>query len=84
MPYTPLNVPNDPAQIPQFLRQELENISRGFSKYPFLWLENLQKEPNRPQDGYVVFTDGVNWQPTGTSPHGGFYGYRAGAWHKLG
>lgn len=84
MPYKPLNVPQNPAALPEFLRVEHENISRAFNKFPFLFLENLQSEPARPQDGYVVFTDGVNWQPTGTAPHGGYYGYRSGAWHKLG
>ena len=84
MTYRPLNVPSDPAQLPEFLRRELENISRAMRKQPFLYLENLQKEPDRPQDGYVVYTDGVNWQPTGSAPHAGFYGYRAGAWHRLG
>lgn len=81
MPYRPQNVPTDPAQLPGFLRQELENISRGFNRFPFLQLDMTYAAPAKPQDGQIYLADGTNWNP---GSGGGFYGYRAGAWRFLG
>lgn len=81
MAYRPQNVPNDPAMLPGFLRQELENVSRGFNTAPFIKLEMTYAAPPKPQEGQVFLADGVNWNP---GSGGGFYGYRAGAWRFLG
>lgn len=81
MPYRPQNVPQDQAQLPGFLRQELENISRGFNRLPFLQLDTTYVAPDKPQEGQVYLADGTNWNP---GSGGGFYGYRAGAWRFLG
>jgi hypothetical protein len=37
--------------------------------------------PQRVRDGMIVLADGTTWNP---GSGGGFYGYYAGAWHKLG
>jgi len=81
MSYRPLNVPTDPAQLPQFLRQELENISRGFAKFPFLFLDEQHAPPQKPQLGMIYLADGTDWNPGGGA---GYYGYHSGAWNKLG
>jgi len=41
----------------------------------------LYAVPQRVRDGMIVLADGTTWNP---GSGGGFYGYYAGAWHKLG
>jgi hypothetical protein len=79
--YRPLNVPDDPAQLPGFLRLEHENISRGFNSFPCLHLEMTYVAPAKPRDGDVYLADGSLWNPGSGA---GYYGYRAGAWRFLG
>ena len=80
MPYTPQNVPQDPAQLPGFLMVELENISRAVNASTWK-LDPLSVAPPKPRDGLVALADGTNWNPGSGA---GFYGYRAGAWRFLG
>ena len=80
--YRPRNVPPDPKDLPQFLDQELRNISQGQVAPVFvLALAVSHKEPAKVADGYVVLADGVFFNP-GSGP--GFYGYRDGSWRFLG
>lgn len=80
--YTPRNVPQDPAQIPQFLQQELQNLQTALQgSVPFAYLQTLHKEPAKLFEGIVVLADGTDWNPGSGS---GFYGRRAGAWRFLG
>lgn len=80
--YTPLNVPQDPAQIPAFLRNELSRIARAYADtVPLLALSALNAPPKQIREGLIVLADGTNWNPGSGS---GFYGYRAGAWRFLG
>lgn len=81
MAYKPRNVPNDPAQLPGFLREELENVGRALNSFPFVLLETTYAPPAKPRDGQVYLADGATWNP---GSGGGFYGYRAGAWRFLG
>lgn len=81
MAYIPKNVPNDPALLPGFLREELENVSRGFNTFPYLQLSMTYTAPAKPRDGQIYLADGTNWNP---GSGGGYYGYRAGAWRFLG
>lgn len=80
MSYIPMQVPNDPAQLPGFLMQELQNIARSVDT-SIVTLQQLNKPPAKPQVGMVVLADGTNWNPGSGS---GFYGYRAGGWKFLG
>lgn len=80
--YRPRNVPPDPKDLPQFLDQELRNISRAQSAPVFvLALATSHKEPAKLADGYVVLADGTDWNPGSGA---GVYCYRAGAWRFLG
>lgn len=47
---------------------------------PEFTLEIRNVEPEKPQNGIVVYADGTNWNPGSGE---GFYGYEAGAWVKL-
>ncbi len=80
MAYIPMQVPTDPAQLPGFLLQELQNIARS-TDTSIAHLSELNKAPDKPRAGMVVLADGVFFNP-GSGP--GFYGYRGGAWRFLG
>ena len=80
MAYIPMQVPNDRAQLPGFLLQELQNIARS-TDASIAHLSELNKAPAKPRAGMVVLADGTNWNPGSGA---GFYGYRAGVWHFLG
>jgi hypothetical protein len=80
--YRPRNVPPEANNIPQFLDQELRNISEAMASPVFvLALATSHKEPAKLADGYVVLADGADWNPGSGA---GYYGYRAGAWRFLG
>lgn len=80
MAYIPMQVPNDPAQLPGFLLQELQNIARSVDT-SVITLQPLNQAPARPQAGTIALADGVNWNPGSGA---GFYGYRSGGWQFLG
>lgn len=44
-------------------------------------LDQLNAEPERPQDGLIVYADGTNWDPGSGQ---GIYAYYGSAWVKLG
>lgn len=76
------NVPSDPAQMPQFLNQELSNIERAQNEStPFMTLDPIYAEPAKYWDGMIVFADGTTWDP---GSGGGVYLRRAGVWRFLG
>ena len=80
--YTPANVPGDPADLPQFLAREHQEISRSMlDPQQLLLLTTLYAAPKRPREGMLVLADGTAWDPGSGA---GFYGYRGGAWHLLG
>lgn len=80
MAYIPRIPPNDPALLPGFLLQELQNIARSMDT-SIVTLQQLNKAPAKPAVGMVALADGTNWNPGSGS---GFYGYRAGGWKFLG
>lgn len=74
--------PNNPADLPQFLAQELQNINRAMNEpNSFISLGMSYTPPPKPFDGMIVLADGTSWNP---SDGAGFYGYRAGVWRFLG
>ena len=82
MAYIPMQVPTDPAQLPGFLLQELENIARSFTAAaPYRLLQVLYAPPAKVAERMEVEADGTLWNPGSGA---GRYVYRAGAWHFLG
>lgn len=80
--YTPTAVPNDPAELPDYLSRELQALAQSLAgQMPFLQLQVLNKPPAKPREGMIVRADGINWNP---SLGIGLYGYEAGAWILLG
>lgn len=61
--YVPSQVPTDAADIPRFLREELERVSfaiRGLAKGHF---DKLTVAPAKPRDGDLAYADGATWNP---------------------
>lgn len=74
--------PANPADLPQFLQQELQNINRALNEpNDFVLLGMSYAQPPKPRDGMVALADGTQWNPGSGA---GFYGYRAGSWRLLG
>lgn len=64
------------------LRRLASDIQRaGMMAQPFILLDVLHIEPDRPQNGMTALADGTDWNP-GLGQ--GVYTYYAAAWHKLG
>ena len=81
--YTARIPPANPADLPQFLMQELQNINRALNEPDsFISLGMSYAQPPKPRDGMIVLADGAQWNPTGGGT--GFYGFYNSAWHKLG
>lgn len=59
--------------------EELERDLR-YRPWEFLYLQNLAKAPERPQEGMIVKADGVNWDPGAGA---GVYVYQGTSWVKL-
>lgn len=80
--YQPDITPTDPAQIPQYLNNELQKLQRLLNdKQPILNLKMSYTAPLKPRDGMIILADGVSLNP---GSGGGYYGYRAGSWRFLG
>jgi hypothetical protein len=56
--------PQDPAQVPGFLRQELPAIEQAANRAdPLAELIYLHAEPTRMRKGMLVLANGTNWDP---------------------
>ena len=77
MSYTPKNPPQNDEDLQDWVWGEFQQIGNELAA-PFT---ELHVEPTRPRAGLVVLADGTDWDPGSGA---GFYGYYAGAWHKLG
>lgn len=81
MAYSPQHPPQLPAQIPQFLFEELRRIALELSTaQELIRLGETNVAPQRPRAGDIRFADGTNWNPGSGR---GFYGYTGTAWTKF-
>ena len=75
-------VPDDPAQLPGFLRQEFLGIKQSLETgSDAFYLKVLYAAPAKVREGMVILVDGTTYNP---GSGGGVYCYRAGAWRFLG
>lgn len=84
--YTPEPVPQTAGspELQEYLMRELSRIGAALEIADTVNLPGLGIAPERPQEGTVIYADGVNFDPGGISGGGeGFYGYINGAWVKL-
>ena len=80
--YVPGVVPQEAAQLPEFLRSELTKIANAMeTASERVSLDTLYAAPSKYMSGDIVKADGVTWNPGAGS---GVYCYRDGAWHLLG
>lgn len=80
--YAPGEVPGQPERLPRFISDELIKIGTAITALSDGHLDETHVAPAKPRDGDIRFADGTNWNPVAGGQ--GFYGYYAGAWHKLG
>jgi len=81
MAYNPGIPPQDPALLPQFVYDELLQISsilRMVEEGRILPV--LHAAPRRAREGMIAVADGTNWNPGAGK---GLYEYDGGAWNKL-
>ncbi len=79
--YSPSPTPNDPADLPRYLRDEFQAIQNAIMQLAAGHLDMVNAVPAKPRDGDIRFADGTNWNPGSGK---GFYGYYNSAWHFLG
>lgn len=81
MRYVPSPVPSDaPRGLRAWLIAELRRIAGSFANIDNLSLTPLAAEPERYENGDVVYADGANWNPGSGA---GVYARESGAWVKL-
>ena len=79
--YTPGQVPDDPALLPGFLRQEFLNLKQAQERaQPFLRLAPTTVAPLKYRDG-DIYEALAPWNPGSGD---GLYVRRAGAWIRIG
>jgi hypothetical protein len=81
MSYAPNSPPQDPANLPQYVYDELLRISAVFELAAARSVEFYHTAPVRPREGMVRGADGSDWDPGSGK---GVYVYYDSAWHKLG
>lgn len=81
MQYEPSLVPENPEDLPRFLREELAKIAAAGGLGLAASVEFLPAAPGKPREGALYGADGTNWDPGSGQ---GVYCYYAAAWHFLG
>lgn len=79
--YQPGIVPDDPAQLPRFLREELIKLKAAYDALADGFLPVVYAYPAKPRDGMLKNFDGVSINPGSGA---GLYRFGAGTWHFLG
>lgn len=80
--FEPTAVPGSFAAVRAWLAQQFRTIADTLSAptVRVVTFAELPEEPERFEDGDVVFADGTNWNPGSGA---GLYERRGGAWEKL-
>lgn len=79
--YVPGQVPDNSADIPRFLKQELQQIQQAISLVQDGQIDVTTVAPSKPRDGMLRRADGTSWNPGSGA---GMYCYYGAAWHFLG
>jgi hypothetical protein len=79
--YVPGQVPDNAADIPRFLREELEQIRQSISLVQDGQLDVTTVAPSKPRDGMLRRADGTGWNPGSGQ---GVYCFYNAAWRFLG
>jgi hypothetical protein len=80
--YTPSPVPDDPADLPRYLREEFDRIASSLSLMNQGFREVVYVAPAKPRVGQIIVADGTSLNPGSGA---GAYRYTAGGtWAFLG
>lgn len=80
--YTPTVLPTDTNQLSIAVQREFERLAQELrATQPSILLDKINKVPDKPRNGMIVFADGTNWNPGSGA---GYYGYKGGVWAFLG
>ena len=79
--YTVGDIPTNAADIPAFLRQELDKIQAVTNAIQDGQLDVTTVAPSKPRDGMLRRADGTSWNPGSGQ---GVYCYYNAAWRFLG
>jgi hypothetical protein len=77
--YSPQIVPSNPADLPNFLRDELVRLQTAINLLAMGHVDVTHVAPLKPRDGDFRFADGTDWNPGSGR---GIYYYDSG-WIKL-
>jgi len=61
--YTPSIAPNNPEELPQYIKKELDSISAIVNNQADGHLDKVHVEPPRPRAGDIRYADGSDWNP---------------------
>lgn len=78
--FIPQVVPNDPTQIPQFLRDFQVQIQASVQALTQGRYDKKYAAPTKPRDGDVAYADGTYWNPGAGA---GLYFYKISTWTKI-
>ena len=81
--YTTGNVPDEPADLPRFLREELLKIQGVVNLLALGHIDMVNVAPTKPRNGDIRYADGTQFKPNGTGTKGIYY-YNGSAWVLLG
>ena len=80
--YTPAILPTDTGQLSGAVQKEFERFAQEQNATrSSILLDKINKAPDKPRNGMIVFADGTNWNPGSGQ---GYYGYKGGVWAFLG
>lgn len=83
--YTPSLVPTDPKDLPRFLGEELRKLQACIAILAAGHVDKTFAEPDKFEDGDVVYADGTSWKPNGTGGVGfWYYNEDSALWIQLG
>jgi hypothetical protein len=79
--YQPGDPPDDPAQMPRFMREELAKLKAAYDALAAGFDTVVYAAPPKPRAGMRRNADGVQWNP---GSGGGLYRYDGTTWRFLG
>ena len=80
--YEPLPVPDNPEDIPAYLRQEFTRISGIINNISDGHFDISNVAPSKPRIGDIRYADGTNWNP-GSTGEGMYIYLGTGEWVQL-
>jgi hypothetical protein len=72
--------PNDPKDLPRYLREELNKLQGVIVLLAAGHLDQTHVAPKKPRDGDIRYADGTNWNPGGGK---GVYAYNGTTWNQI-